>query len=103
MSEGPNHTPTPLSIEEGISLMFNNSRRAVRDRYQKYENRVKKSPASAVLGAVAVGFLLNRLPVRAILATQIRMVSALAKPALLLFGVAKLFSFLQNQQIARPK
>jgi hypothetical protein len=41
------------------------------------------------------------MPVRAILVTQVRVLSALTPPALLLFGAAKLYDFLQNQELAR--
>jgi hypothetical protein len=39
--------------------------------------------------------------VRAIIVTQIRVLSALTPPALLLFGAAKLYEFLQRQELAK--
>jgi hypothetical protein len=51
----------------------------------------------------AAGYLLNRLPVRAILVTQVRVLSALMPPALFLFGAAKLYDFLQRQELTRQK
>jgi len=56
-----------------------------------------------VLGAVAAGYLLHRLPVRAILVTQVRVLSALAPPALFFFGAAKLYEFLQRQEMAKQE
>lgn len=90
-------------MEEGISVMWNNARQGIRHRYNKCENRIRKSPTSSVLGAVAVGYFLHRMPVRAILVTQVRMLSALTPPALLLFGAAKLYEVLQKQELAKRK
>lgn len=98
MSEPTNHpAATPLSMEEGVNALLSNARQGIRHRYQNCENRIRKSPTTAVLGAVAVGYLLHRLPVRGILLTQVRVLSALTPPALFLFGAAKLYSFLQKQ------
>jgi hypothetical protein len=54
---------------------------------------------TSVLGAAAAGYLLHRMPVRAILVTQVRVLSALTPPALFLFGAAKLYEFLQKQEV----
>lgn len=86
-------------MEEGVSVLLSNARQGVRKRYHECENRVRKSPTTAVLGAVAAGYFLHRMPVRAILVTQVRVLSALTPPALLLFGAAKLYDFLQNQEL----
>jgi hypothetical protein len=90
-------------MEEGVNVLLHNARQGIRHRYQECENRIRKSPTTAVLGAVAVGFLLHRLPVRAILVTQVRVLSALTQPALILFGAAKLYELLQRQEVARRK
>ena len=103
MNEISNNPATPLSLEEGVGVLFNNARAGIRHRYQKFENRIRESPTSAVLGAVAVGYLLHRMPVRAILVTQVRVLSALTPPALFLFGAAKLYEFLQRQEVAKRK
>jgi hypothetical protein len=103
MNEPSNHPSTPLSLEEGVGVLVNNARQGLRHRYEKCESQVRKSPATAVLGAVAVGYLLHRMPVRAILLTQVRVLSALTPPALILFGAAKLYEFLQRQELANRK
>lgn len=90
-------------MEEGLNVLCCNARRGIRERYQRCQNRIRQSPTSAVLGAVAAGYLLHRLPVRGILVTQVRVLSALAPPALFLFGAAKLFDFLQKQQMDRKE
>ncbi len=78
--------------------MLSNTRQRIHERHQKCENRVRKSPTKAMLGAVATGYILHRMPVRAIVVTQVRVLSALTPPVLLLFGAAKLYEFLQRQE-----
>lgn len=87
-----------MTMEDGVNALIGNARQGIRQRYQKYENHIRKSPTKAVLGAVAAGYLMHRLPMRAIIVTQVRVLSALTPPALLLFGAAKLFEFLQRQE-----
>ena len=90
-------------MEEGVNVLLSNARQSIRSRYKKCEQQIRKSPTTAVLGAVAVGYLLHRMPVRAILVTQVRVLSALTPPALFLFGAAKLFDFLQRQEFEKRK
>lgn len=101
MNETFDHPATAPSMEEGVKVLLGNARQGIRHRYQKCENKVRKSPTTAVIGAVAAGYLLHRMPVRAILVTQVRVLSALAPPALFLFGAAKLYEFLQRQELAK--
>ena len=90
-------------MEEGVNVLLCNARQGIRHRYQRCQHQIRKSPMTAVLGAVAAGYLLHRLPVRAILVTQVRVLSALAPPALILFGAAKLYEFFQRQEMAKQK
>ncbi len=85
-------------MEEGVNALLGNARLGIRQRYEKCENRIRHSPTKAVLGAVAAGYLMHRLPIRSIVVTQARVLAALTPPALLLFGAAKLFEFLQRQE-----
>lgn len=103
MTATPTHPAAPLTMEEGVNALLSNARQGIRHRYQKCGNRIRRSPMTSVLGAVAAGYLLHRLPVRAILVTQVRVLSALTPPALLLFGAAKLYEFLQSQELAKRK
>jgi hypothetical protein len=43
------------------------------------------------------------MPVRAILVTQVRVLTALTAPALFLYGAAKLYDLLQRQELTKPK
>lgn len=90
-------------MQEGVNTLIGNARQGVRERYQECENRIRSSPTKAVLGAVAAGYLMHRLPMRAIVVTQVRVLAALTPPALLLFGAAKVFEFLQRQETAKRK
>lgn len=103
MTDHPLHPPAPQSLEQGVNVLLDNARQGICHRYHQCEDQIRKSPAAAVLGATAAGYLLHRLPVRAILLTQVRVLSALTPPALLLFGAAKLYEFLQRQKPTRQK
>ncbi len=103
MNDSSNQPVTSLSMEEGIHVLLSNARQGILRRYQKCNNRIRKSPTSAVIGAAAVGYVLHRLPMRAILVTQVRVLSALTPPALIIFGAAKLYDFLQKQELVKRK
>ena len=103
MNDTSNDQTTPLSLEEGVNALLSCARQGIHHRYEKCEKRIRKSPTTAVLGAVAAGYFLHRLPMRAILVTQVRVLSALTPPVLLLFGAAKLCEFLQRQDFAKRK
>ena len=100
MNQESNDPALPVSMREGVNVLLDNARKDIRRRYQKCENHVRESPAASVLGAFAAGYLLHRMPVRAILITQIRVLSALAPPALFLLGAAGLYEFLTSRKPA---
>ena len=103
MNDISNNPVAPLSLEEGVNVLLSNTRQGIRHRYQRCQNYIRRSPTTSVLGAAAVGYLLHRMPVRAILVTQVRILSALTPPALFLFGAAKLYEFLHRQELARKE
>ena len=103
MNDPSSNPAATVSIEKMVGVSLCNARKGIRQRFQKCENWIRKSPTTAVLGAAAAGYLLHRLPVRAILVTQVRVLSALTPPALFLFGAAKLYDFLQRQELTRQK
>lgn len=96
----PIFTKAP-TVEQGVNALLDDAKRNVCNRYDHYEDLVRQSPGKAVLISVAAGYLLHRLPVRSLLISQVRLVTALAPPTLLAFGAAKLCEFIQNQ--AGPK
>jgi hypothetical protein len=94
----------PPTIEESFTTLVDDVKHKAHLRYEKCEDRVRRSPAKALIIATAVGYCLHRLPVRSILATQVRLLGALAPPALFAFGTAKIFEYLQrNARETRPK
>jgi hypothetical protein len=89
----------PASVEEMVCASLCNVRQGMRRRFESCENRIRQSPTASVVGAVAAGYFLHRMPVRAILVTQVRIITALTPPALLLFGAAKIYDYLQKQNL----
>lgn len=92
-------TPTnqTASVDEGIHAALSSAKEKAIDRLEDWEDCVRRHPSKAILGAVAAGVLLHRLPVRSILVANVRLVSALAPPALLAYGAAKLCEILQKK------
>lgn len=88
-------------MEEGVNVLLSNAQQCLRQSYQDCEDSIRKAPTTSVLGALAAGYVMHRLPVRAILVAQVRLLSALAPPALFLFGAAKVYEFLQKQNSHR--
>ena len=79
-------------------MLIHNAQQALRESYHHCEQRVRESPTSSVLAALLAGYCAHRLPLRDIAVTQVRVIAALAPPALFLFGAAKVYEFLQGQQ-----
>jgi hypothetical protein len=92
-----------MGIEEMAKASLHHVQEDMRHRYQELEDRVRQCPTTSVLGAAAVGYLLHRLPLRAILVTKVRVLSALAPPVLFLYGAAKIYEYLQKQELARQE
>lgn len=97
MTPNPIQSPPPPSIEAGINALIEDVKHQASNGYHRCEARIRKSPGKAVLAAVAAGYVLHRLPLRAILVTKVRLLTALAPPAMLAFGAAKLCEYLQTQ------
>ena len=87
---------TEEAAERGVDALLHKSQENVRSAYHDVEDYVKSHPGAAVLSAVAVGFVLRRLPLGAILSAQVRLLSAVAPPAIFLLGAAKLYETLQT-------
>lgn len=94
MDPFPSNPPT---IEEGFTALVDDVKHKAHVSFEQYEEHVRRSPAKAILIAAAAGYCLHRLPVRSILATQVRLLGALAPPALFAFGTVKVFEYLQRK------
>jgi hypothetical protein len=103
MSETHIKPAEPLSVEEGVNALLCDAQQSIRHGFEECERHIRKSPTTSVLAAAAVGYCLHRLPVRAVLVVQVRLLAALAPPALFLFGAAKACEYLQRQAAARPR
>lgn len=97
MSTFPSNSPKSPSIEDGVNALLHDAKQKACDSMRNCEDRVRESPAKAILVAVGAGYLLHRLPVRSLLVSQVRLAAALAPPVLFAFGAAKLCEFLQVQ------
>lgn len=93
----PTYLPEQPTIEQGVNALMEDVKLRVRMTRENCEQHIRRSPGKAVLAAVAAGYCLHRLPVRSMLVAQVRLITALAPPALLAFGAAKLCEFLQNE------
>jgi len=98
MNDLPNNPTEPIPVEEMVHLALHNVQQGIRHRFHYCENQIRKSPTTSVAGAVALGYLMHRLPVRAIFLTNIRVLTALAPPALILFGAAKIYDYFQSKK-----
>ncbi|MBK1881702.1 hypothetical protein JIN85_04710 [Luteolibacter pohnpeiensis] len=97
MSEYTPNPSEPPTIEEGVYALFDDAKKTLKEKYHQCEACVSESPTKAMIAAVAAGYVLHRLPIRSIVVANVRLVSALAGPALLAFGAAKACEFLQKE------
>jgi len=87
----------PPTIEEGIQTLIEDGKEALKERYSSCEKEIVNHPLKAVAIAAATGYLLHRLPLRAIFITKMRILSALVPPVLLAIGAAKTCEYLQSK------
>jgi hypothetical protein len=59
---------------------------------------VRQKPAQSLVWAFVAGFLLNRLPVGRIVGGLIRLLMFALKPAILVYGAAKLYQRTQEEE-----
>ncbi len=62
------------------------------------EDYVRANPTRALLYGVAAGFILDRLPIFRILGALVRLCLMAFKPALLVYGVTKLYQILTAEE-----
>lgn len=91
------HTPNGGSLESSVGTLVRGASDNLHHRYAECEEQVRKSPSSALLCAVAVGYLLRNLPIAALVSGVMRLLLALVRPAAFLFIAAKLFEILQRE------
>lgn len=88
---------SPSTVDEGILSVCHSSKEKLKGRLAEWEDCVKQHPVKSIAAAVAAGALIHRLPVRSILAANVKVVGALLPPALFAYGAAKLCEILQQK------
>lgn len=86
-----------IQLSERAQILVDNVKSKANSRLAGYEQKIKHSPAKAVLIALGAGYCLNRLPVASLIAVPLRLTAVLAKPALLVLGAAKLYDLVEKQ------
>ncbi len=62
------------------------------------EDYVREKPAQSLVWAFVAGYVLNRLPLGRILSGLLRLLIVALKPAILVYGAAKLYQTAQEEQ-----
>jgi len=62
------------------------------------EDYVREKPAQSLIWAFVAGYVLNRLPLGRILSGLLRLLIVALKPAILVYGAAKLYQAAQEEQ-----
>jgi hypothetical protein len=79
------------------------SLRYTRDQFgdvlQQTEHFVRENPTRAVGYALVAGFILNRLPIFGIFRSLLRLLFIALKPAVLAYGVTKIYQAAQNEEL----
>jgi hypothetical protein len=92
------HGPATASIDGGIQTLLNEAETGVRRGYQACGQHIREAPMGSVLGAMAAGYCMHQLPLRALVMANVRLIAALVPPALFFYGAAKVYELLQRQQ-----
>jgi hypothetical protein len=74
-------------VKEQIEAAFNET-----------EDYVREKPAQSLLCAFVAGYILNRLPLGRIASVLLRLLVAALRPAVLIYGAAKLYQASQEEK-----
>jgi hypothetical protein len=79
----------------------------VKDRVETVVNEtgeyVREKPTQSLFYAFAVGYVLNRLPLGRVLAGLLRLLFMALKPAILIYGAARLYRSAQEREVLQRK
>ena len=78
-------------FKEGTKRQARQVEGGLRERLSASEALVREYPAQSALIAAGIGFLIAQLPLRFVVAGLIRGILLVLRPALALYGLAKLF------------
>jgi hypothetical protein len=62
------------------------------------EDYVREKPAQSLMWAFVAGYVLNRLPLGRVLSGLLRLLIMALRPAILIYGAAKLYQAAQEEQ-----
>jgi len=62
------------------------------------EDYVREKPAQSLVWAFVAGYVLNRLPLGRVLSGLLRLLIVAIRPAILIYGAAKLYQAAQEEQ-----
>lgn len=62
------------------------------------EDYVREKPAQSLVWAFVAGYVLNRLPLGRVLSGFVRLLMMALRPAILIYGAAKLYQAAQEEQ-----
>ncbi len=62
------------------------------------EDYVREKPAQSLVWAFVAGYVLNRLPLGRVLSGLVRLLIMALRPAILIYGAAKLYQAAQEEQ-----
>jgi hypothetical protein len=62
------------------------------------EDYVREKPAQSLMWAFVAGYVLNRLPLGRVLSGLVRLLIMALRPAILIYGAAKLYQAAQEEQ-----
>ncbi len=91
------HLHPARTIEDEVTGILRYAQDNIQHGYEECEERVRKSPGPTLLSAFACGYVLRSLPVEAIVTAQLRLLLSLVRPALFLYGTAKVYEFIIEQ------
>src|SRR5206468_6426705 len=63
------------------------------------EDYVREKPAQSLVWAFVAGYVLNRLPLGRVLSGLLRLLIVALRPAILIYGAAKLYQAAQEEQL----
>jgi len=86
------------TLEENLQEFATDTKTKIVQSYEKYERIAAADPGKAVLIALATGYCLHRLPLRALVVLPVRAVVAVAPALLLGLGAIKLCGILQRSR-----
>jgi hypothetical protein len=89
METSKSATSSSLSLEESLTRTIRHGEELFRERWTIVEDKIRESPTKAVLIAASLGYALHRLPLGSLLASHLKLLWALAPPAVMAAAAGK--------------